>query len=167
MLQCLGWAIFELIVIATAAAALSDRVFGFARALAVEARRSARSTTALALLGPVGFVRRFVRKFGSGSCSRRSSTSTWWMLDGARTSARSGRQPGQGGVPFWHGVDLVIAITVSWLPLAADYTRFSRDRAQRRSGARASATSCPTSGCSALGAILLLSRALADPPSLS
>ena len=29
VLQCLGWAIFELIVIATAAAALSDRVFGF------------------------------------------------------------------------------------------------------------------------------------------
>src|SRR3954462_15760438 len=29
VLQCLGWSIFELIVIATAAAALSDRVFGF------------------------------------------------------------------------------------------------------------------------------------------
>ena len=26
------------------------------------------------------------------------------------------------------GVDLVVAITVSWIPLAADYTRFARDR---------------------------------------
>src|SRR6266699_7197457 len=29
VIQCLGWAIFELIVIATAAAALSERAFGF------------------------------------------------------------------------------------------------------------------------------------------
>src|ERR671933_534625 len=29
VLQCLGWSIFEITVIATAAAALSDRVFGF------------------------------------------------------------------------------------------------------------------------------------------
>src|SRR5512133_1842542 len=29
VLQCLGWSVFELIIIATAAAALSDRVFDF------------------------------------------------------------------------------------------------------------------------------------------
>jgi purine-cytosine permease-like protein len=28
----------------------------------------------------------------------------------------------------WLGIDLVVAITVSWMPLVADYTRFSRDR---------------------------------------
>src|SRR3954462_4004178 len=61
VLQCLGWAIFELIVIATAAAALSDRVFGF-HALWVWKLGFGVLATVLALLGPVGFVRRFVRK---------------------------------------------------------------------------------------------------------
>src|SRR5207244_12905951 len=61
VLQCLGWAIFELIVIATAADLLFAKlfdvhvlwlwklVFGVIAAL-------------MALLGPIGFVRRFVRK---------------------------------------------------------------------------------------------------------
>ena len=34
------------------------------------------------------------------------------------------------------GVDLVVAITVSWIPLAADYTRFTRTPAQRVLGRR-------------------------------
>src|SRR3979409_1081173 len=35
---------------------------------------------------------------------------------------------GGNGGSFWLGVDLVIALTVSWVPLVADYTRFSRSR---------------------------------------
>jgi nucleobase:cation symporter-1, NCS1 family len=37
------------------------------------------------------------------------------------------RRPGQGGLPFWAAVDLVIAMPVSWLPLVADFNRFARD----------------------------------------
>ncbi len=33
--------------------------------------------------------------------------------------------PGGTGLSFWVGVDLVIAMPVSWLPLAADYSRFT------------------------------------------
>ena len=29
-------------------------------------------------------------------------------------------------MPFWVGVDLVIAMPISWLPLVADYNRFAR-----------------------------------------
>ncbi len=52
-------------------------------------------------------------------------------LVGARrraTSARSGTGPARAARPCSQGVDLVVAITVSWIPLAADYTRFSRSR---------------------------------------
>jgi NCS1 family nucleobase:cation symporter-1 len=36
-------------------------------------------------------------------------------------------RPGEGGFPtFWQGVDLVIALPVSWIPLVADYSRFAR-----------------------------------------
>ena len=62
VLQCLGWATFELIIIASAASALSDRAFGF-EALWFWKLLFGGVATALALLGPIGFVRRFVRKF--------------------------------------------------------------------------------------------------------
>ncbi len=48
------------------------------------------------------------------------------VLAGADLGALWAR-PGRGGLPFWLAVDLVIAMPVSWLPLAADYTRFGRD----------------------------------------
>ena len=60
--QCLGWAIFELIVIATAAGLLCDQLFGFEATWAWKLLFGGLAA-ALALLGPIGFVRRFVRKF--------------------------------------------------------------------------------------------------------
>jgi NCS1 family nucleobase:cation symporter-1 len=36
--------------------------------------------------------------------------------------------PGKHHGSFWLAVDIVVAVTVSWAPLVADYTRFSRDR---------------------------------------
>ena len=50
---------------------------------------------------------------------------TWWTLHDANLGALWS-QPGKGGLSFWQGVDLVVALPVSWLPLAADYTRFSK-----------------------------------------
>src|SRR6267142_1119897 len=62
VLQCLGWAIFELIVIATAAGLLCDKLFGF-KGVWIWKLVFGAVAAFLALLGPVGFVRRFVRKF--------------------------------------------------------------------------------------------------------
>ena len=56
VLQNLGWTIFEVIVIAAAASALSDRVFGF-HAPWLWKIAAAAAATVLALVGPVGFVR--------------------------------------------------------------------------------------------------------------
>src|SRR4029450_6499680 len=63
VLQGIGWAIFELLVIATAAAALSDELFGF-RAQWLWTIVFGACALVLALLGPIGFVRRFVRRVG-------------------------------------------------------------------------------------------------------
>src|SRR6476660_4836174 len=60
--QNLGWATFELIVIAAAATALADRVFGF-RERWLWVLVFGAVTLALALAGPVAFVRRYVRRF--------------------------------------------------------------------------------------------------------
>jgi putative hydroxymethylpyrimidine transporter CytX len=122
--QNIGWATFELIVISAAADALADRVFGFeARWLWVLV--FAALTTALALAGPISVVRRYLRRFGVWAVVASIAYLTWWAFDRAETgglwSAGS-----VGGLSFWQGVDLTIAMAASWLPLAADYTRFGR-----------------------------------------
>jgi purine-cytosine permease-like protein len=80
----------------------------------------------LALLGPVGFVRQFVRKLGIWVVLASILYLGWWILDHGDLSGLWG-EPGQGG-SFWLAVDLVIALCVSWIPLVADYTRFSTTR---------------------------------------
>jgi putative hydroxymethylpyrimidine transporter CytX len=125
VLQCLGWAIFELIVIATAAAALSDRIFGF-HATWLWKLVFGVLATVMAVLGPVGFVRRFVRKIGIWAVAASIVYLGYWIIAHGHVQ-ELWNEGGQGG-SFWLAVDLVIALSVSWIPLVADYTRFSTGR---------------------------------------
>src|SRR5438132_5743423 len=79
VLQCLGWSIFELVVIATAANALAVRVFGF-HAVWLWKLVFGGLALALALLGPIGFVRRWVRKVGIWAVLASILYLTWWIL---------------------------------------------------------------------------------------
>ena len=126
VLQCLGWSVFEITVIATAAGALSDRLFGVHLVWMWKLVFGALGLV-LALLGPVGFVRRFVRKIGIWAVAASIVYLAVWILRNGHVG-RLWHEGGHGG-SFWLGVDLVIALTVSWVPLVADYTRFSRNRA--------------------------------------
>jgi len=125
VLQCLGWSIFELIVIATAASALADRAFGFQATWFWKLLFGALATI-FALLGPVGFVRQFVRKIGIWAVAASILYLAYWILAHGNVKELWHRG-GQGG-SFWLAVDLVIALSVSWIPLVADYTRFSTTR---------------------------------------
>src|SRR6476619_3964478 len=62
IVQCLGWSVFELIVIATGASALSRQVLGFG-GVAFWQIRCGLVAWILAYLGPVAFVRNCVRQF--------------------------------------------------------------------------------------------------------
>jgi NCS1 family nucleobase:cation symporter-1 len=163
VLQNLGWATFELIVIATAAGALSQQVFGF-RATWLWTLAFGALTFVFALLGPIGFVRTWVRRFALWVVLASLAYLTWWTLDGAHLHALWS-QHGTGDLSFWAGVDLVIAMPASWLPMVADYTRFSRDRRSALLGSGVGYL-LPTLWLFALGALLLLSRSLADPTDL-
>jgi len=159
-LQCLGWATFELIIIAAAASALSDEVFG------VEAKTAwtigfGALAAAFALVGPVGFVRRILRRFGVWIVLASLVYLTWWALSDADIGALWDA-PAQGGSTFWLGVDLVIAITVSWVPLVSDYTRFARDRAPGFWGSGAGYFIGGT-WMLGLGIFIVLSRGVSDP----
>src|SRR5215217_5983887 len=154
VLQCLGWAVFELIVIATAAAALSDRVFGFEAAWAWKLVFGALAT-GMALLGPIGFVRRFVRKIGIWAVVASVLYLGWWILDHADVQALWNEGGHEGS--FWLATDLVIALTVSWIPLVADYTRFSTTRRAAFLGA-GTGYLLPTLFQFAFGSVLVLSH---------
>src|SRR4051794_33504170 len=124
VLQNLGWTIFELIVIAAAASALSEQVFGF-RAEWLWKLVAAAATTALALLGPVGFVRRWVKRFALWVVLASLGYLTWWALRHAQV-ATLWSQPGRGGFrSLWQGGGRVMAMPAWWRARAADYTRFS------------------------------------------
>jgi nucleobase:cation symporter-1, NCS1 family len=161
--QNLGWATFELIVIATAAAALAERALGFgASSLWVVVFGAL--TLLLALAGPISFVRRYVRRFAVWIVVASTVYLTWWALAGSDLAALWQR-PGEGGLSFWQGVDLTIAMSASWLPLAADYTRFAGSPRGAFWGT-AVGYFVPHAWLYALGALLLLSRDLNDPAGL-
>jgi nucleobase:cation symporter-1, NCS1 family len=158
--QNLGWSTFELIIISTAAAALSERVFGF-QARWLWAVLFGAVSLALGLMGPVGFVRRYVRKFAIWAVVASIGYLTWWAIDKADLHTLW-QTTGTGGISLGQGVDLVMASVVSWTPLAADYTRFSRDRRSAFLGAGVGYF-VPTLWGFALGAVLVLARDLSDP----
>ena len=139
VLQNLGWTIFEVLVcIATAAQAL---VHG---PIWVWKLAAAAAATILALLGPIGFVRQWVKRIALWVVLASLVYLTWWTLHDANLGDLWS-QPGKGGLSFWQGVDLMVAMPVSWLPLAAD-SRASREAAAALSGEPRSATSYRTSG---------------------
>jgi putative hydroxymethylpyrimidine transporter CytX len=158
--QNLGWSTFELIIISTAAAALSDKVFGFSGRW-LWATVFGAVSVALGLLGPIGFIRRYVKKFAAWAVLASIGYLTWWVLDKSHLGAFWDADA-KGGLTFGQGVDLVIGSIVSWTPLAADYTRFSRDRRSAFWGTSIGYL-IPTLWCFGIGCLLVLSRNISTP----
>jgi len=159
--QCLGWSVFELIVIATGASALSQQVFGVGGVVFWKILFGL-VATGLALLGPIDFVRTYVRKFAVWIVVASLIYLAWWSLHGQH-AGRLWARPGAHG--FWPGFDLVLASIVSWTPLVADYTRFARSRAV---GFWSTGLGylIPTIPLFSLGAVIALSRQISDAPAL-
>ncbi len=144
--QCLGWATFELIIIAAAASALSDELLGF-EAKPFWTIFFGILAGVFALLGPVGFVRRILRRFGVWIVLASLLYLTWWALSEADLTA-FWNAPAEGGSSFWLGTDLVIAITVSWVPARRGLHPLLTRPAGSVLGSRAAATSSARPGCS-------------------
>jgi nucleobase:cation symporter-1, NCS1 family len=160
VMQCLGWATFEIIIIAAAAGALSDEVFGF-EGTALWTIVCGAAALGLGLLGPIGVVRRVLRRFAVWIVLASLAYLTWWVLRDAPLR-ELWEAPGEGGMSIVLGIDLVIAITVSWIPLAPDYTRFGRDRRGAFVGTGLGYFVAGTWMLS-LGALLVLARGLSEP----
>ena len=123
--QLVGWTAFELWAMALVASRITGPVLGI-DGFAFWLVAAALVCLALSLGGPVLVVRRWMARFGVWVVAAVAAWVTIRVLTTADLGALWSR-PGTGGFPtFWAGVDLVIAMPVSWIPLVADYTRFAR-----------------------------------------
>jgi putative hydroxymethylpyrimidine transporter CytX len=162
--QNLGWSTFELIIIATAAAALSQHLVSWSGKWLWTIVFGVLSW-GLGMLGPIGFVRRYLRKFASWALLFSMAYLTYWAISKSHLHA-FWAESGKGGFPsFGQAVDLVIGSVVSWTPLAADYTRFSRTRRGAAFGAGLGYL-VPTIWCIGLGILIVLARGVADAQTL-
>jgi len=114
LLQCLGWGVFELVVIATAAEVLLPWHAHWLYVLL------AGTLTTILALRPLGFVRT-LRRYALVAVV---ITSAYFFIQFARHPLPSLTRGSWSG--FWLAADAVLAVSVSFAPLAADYSRHSR-----------------------------------------
>lgn len=113
--QNVGWATFEVWIIAESATRLTDDSL---RPVFVVAAGACATVMALR---PLGVVRGYIKKVAVWAVL----LSTAYLF--VRVLGRPLPAFGQGSwQAFWKGTDIVIALPISWIPLAADYSRHSR-----------------------------------------
>jgi nucleobase:cation symporter-1, NCS1 family len=123
-LQLVGWTAVELWAISLVADVVVQRTFDFsARWLWLIV--ASLVCTGLALWGPVGVTRIWMERFGAWVIGGISIIVTVLALTSEGIFDLLSA-PGTGDLTIGPALDLVIALPVSWVPLAADYTRFSR-----------------------------------------
>jgi nucleobase:cation symporter-1, NCS1 family len=126
VLQLLGWATFEVIVMAQAAALLSDRLFGVKGYLAWVVFFTLLGTV-MAVGGPIVVVKQWMERFAVWVVLL---TIAWVTVAVVMTYDLRAwlAKPGTGEMSFWLAVDLVAVMPISWVPLVADYSRLARNR---------------------------------------
>jgi NCS1 family nucleobase:cation symporter-1 len=124
VVQLVGWGAFEIIVMRDAANTLSNKVFGLDLPMAWTVLFGA-AATFLAVMGPLSFIRRILRRWGVYLLLIGAMWMTWALLSRQDLSGLLARR-GDGSLSFGGGIDLVAAMPLSWLPLIADYSRFGK-----------------------------------------
>ncbi len=127
VIQLIGWTSFEILVMAQFANALVERLFGLS-AYPLWALVFAVFCTAMAIGGPLVVVRQWLKKFGVWAMLGTTVALLVLLVRSFDLRALLATA-GTGELGFWLGVDIVVALPVSWFPLVADYNRFASTRA--------------------------------------
>jgi putative hydroxymethylpyrimidine transporter CytX len=114
LLQCVGWATYEIWVISFAAHAVWG---GLPRWVYVLIAGAISTGMALRPLGSVRLLKR-IAVVAVLACS------AYFLVETLRRPLGGFTEGGWTG--FWTSMDLVVALPVSWIPLVADYSRFSK-----------------------------------------
>lgn len=120
IIQLVGWATFEIIIMGDAAAALSGQFLGwFTRYFWMTI--IAIWCYLLAALGPLAVVREWMEKFAIWVVYIMTAYLTIYLLSSPIELKTS--TPNLSSIML--GIDLVVAMPISWMPLVSDYNRFS------------------------------------------
>src|SRR2546427_6909697 len=126
VLQLLGWAAFELLVMGYAAAVITGNVFGpWTAAIFVPVFGAI--VAALALGGPLVVVRQWLEKFAIWLVyASTAAIAVAIAIRGVDLTARPVPAAFAGPASYLLALDLVIVMPISWWPLVSDYNRFVR-----------------------------------------
>jgi putative hydroxymethylpyrimidine transporter CytX len=114
IVQCLGWGVFELVTIATAAHVVAPALPRWSYVVL------AGVITGLLTLRPLGAIR-VLRRFATPAVAVVLSYLLVELVRHRLPALNHGTWSG-----YWAATDTVVAVAVSFAPLAADYTRHSR-----------------------------------------
>jgi putative hydroxymethylpyrimidine transporter CytX len=114
IMQCLGWGVFELVTIATAAHTVAPALPKWGYVLI------AGLATALLTIRPLGAIR-VLRKYATGAVLIVLCYLFVQLIRHPLPGFTHGTWSG-----YWAATDTVVAAAISFAPLAADYTRHSR-----------------------------------------
>ena len=125
ILQCLGWGVFELVTIATAAHTVAPALPKWGYVLIAGA------ATGLLTVRPLGAIR-VLRRYATGAVLVVMCYLFIQLIRHPLPGLTDGTWTG-----YWAATDTVVAVAVSFAPLAADYTRHSRSPRAAFTGALA------------------------------
>ncbi|WP_368642052.1 cytosine permease [Castellaniella ginsengisoli] len=128
IVQLLGWATFELVVMRDGTAAIARQALGLDMGLALPTLFWGLVVLALLRGSMITLVRRIVSRIGLPLVIL---SLIWLTVQFALKLDADGlhalwRRTGDGSMNAFQALDLVIAMPVSWLPLVADYARHGR-----------------------------------------
>jgi NCS1 family nucleobase:cation symporter-1 len=150
ILQCVGWGVFELVTIATAAHTVAPALPKWAYVLI------AGGATALLTIRPLGAIR-VLRKYATGAVLVVMVYLLVQLLRQPLPAFTHGTWSG-----YWAATDTVVAVAISWAPLVADYTRHSRSQRAAFTGALAG-YSVTQVLCYVIGLLALVTVAHGNP----
>jgi NCS1 family nucleobase:cation symporter-1 len=156
--QLLGWTSFEFWAMAHFASRVSSQVFGFS-GFDLWLVVAAVVCTALAVLGPIRVVKVWLERAGLWIVLFTCGFLTVYLL--TRHGLGHLLAAHRHGAPLAVGIDLVVAQPVSWLPVVADYNRFSSGRRENFVGTFGGYFT-GNLWFYALGALLVLTAGLTD-----
>ncbi|HLK78102.1 MAG TPA: cytosine permease [Streptosporangiaceae bacterium] len=150
ILQCLGWAIFELVTIATAAHTVAPALPRQAYVLL------AGLITGLLTIRPLGAIR-VLRRYATGAVLIVMCYLFVQLIRHQLPGFTHGTWSG-----YWAATDTVVAVAISFAPLAADYTRHSRSPRAAFAGALAGYSATQVL-CYVIGLLALVTVAHGNP----
>lgn len=121
VMQLIGWTIFEIMIMSTAANILVGEIIPFY----VWTLIFGSIVTLMALVGPLAVIRDWLSKFAIWAVYASSVMIIFVLLLSDKILILISSEG--NGMSFFSALDIVIAMPISWMPLAADYNRFAKN----------------------------------------